>query len=682
MVWMFVMAFVIILMSFLCGFLVFDLIDHKADNHYFASPLGLVILLGLLQIVYYPIQLYNLPTKYIYLSTFGLFGVIGILSLFKFKKLIKFIKGLKRLYKEILFGLLMFGVFCFIYYYVIFPTRTDDLYFYFPYILEKVKSVNLTATMYGQYDFQGFYDFIAMWVWVYQKLVSAGLAVEILPVAVVSWVISIVLFWGLSFTIVDTMCFVRDKISKKWISFSVSFIVFIYTIGAYWYLQTPYLGNSFRRISIVIILFLILSLLEEFNYKKFIILEISFISIISQTSTGLFFVIFILYAMLFYYASKNEKGYLTKIVLLSIGPMFFASCFVVYVMLFVNYLYGVYALVVLFKLDKYIEWFLNKTWRVLMIIVPLFFGIWTRLPSFVMPTFNISYFDIQPNFFDRHAFEGIENLFEFGFNSIPEVITSLFCIFVWICFIYYLFKNIKEDRPEDFLSFHIITMFVTFFNPWVITFVMTYMTNVVYFRIYDLFFNILTIILIMSYCFDSLNKQKAIIAIILMFILFTNEVPKNQTWMLMGFKEETYNPLYHLKQLEIDVLSKFEKEILNGRSETTIIASQIYSSEAFTNANIKNVKDNLYKYGDDPSEEAEFQRIFYRQQPGLEVVKGDYLKACELAQKRNVEFVIIEAQFNPDLEDGIGYCGQKVLEVENYRIFEMHYDWLEWSMGK
>ena len=89
--------------------------------------LGLVILLGLLQILYYPIQLYNLPTKYIYLSTFGLFGVIGILSLFKFKKLIKFIKGLKRLYKEILFGLLMFGVFCFIYYYSI---SSSSVFFY------------------------------------------------------------------------------------------------------------------------------------------------------------------------------------------------------------------------------------------------------------------------------------------------------------------------------------------------------------------------------------------------------------------------------------------------------------------------------------------------------------------------------------------------------------------------
>ena len=34
-----------------------------------------------------------------------------------------------------------------------------------------------------------------------------------------------------------------------------------------------------------------------------------------------------------------------------------------------------------------------------------------------------------------------------------------------------------------------------------------------------------------------------------------------------------------------------------------------------------------------------------------------------------------------ELENGIGYCGDKVLEIGPYRVFEMHYDWLEWSKG-
>ncbi|NLP21493.1 MAG: hypothetical protein GX368_01555 [Erysipelotrichaceae bacterium] len=681
MFWMFVMAFVIIFISFLCGFLTSELIDFKNDNHHFVTPLGFTILIGILQILYYPIQIYNLPTKYIYMVTIGLFLTIIFLSLIKIKRLIIYLKDYFKLYKEIIFGLVMFTVLVSIYYYVKFPTRTDDLYFYIPYIINKANVENLTAVVYGQYDFQGFYDFIAMWIWVYRKLVEIGLAKEILPVAIVSWVISIVLFWILAFIIVETMNYVKERVSRSWISWFVAITIFIYTLGAYWYLQTPYIGNSFRRISIVIIFFIISSMLEKFTWRKFIVLELSFISIIAQTSTGFFFVAFILYALMFYYASKNESGYLNKIVLLSTWPMLFAALYVIHVRILVNPLYGTYALLVLFKLDKKIEKIINKTWKILMIVIPLFFGIWTRLPLFNMPTFNISYFDITPNFFDRHAYEGIENLFLFEFDTIPHIITSIFCVFVWFTIIYYLINHIKKERPKDYLAFHIITILLTFFNPWVITFVMSYMTNVVYFRIYDLFFNILTITLFLTYLLDNLNNKQAILTSIVIFILFAHKVERNQTWMFMGFNDDDYNPLYHTNNLEIEVLDRFKKEFLLDKEETTIIASQIYSVESFTDANIKNVKNNLYTYGDEKSNEAEFQRVFYRYEPGLEKIEGDYINACELAQEKNVEYVILDAQYNMELENGIGYCGDKVLEIGPYRVFEMHYDWLEWSKG-
>lgn len=681
MFWMFVMAFVIIFISFLCGFLTSELIDFKNYNHHFVTPLGFTILIGILQILYYPIQIYNLPTKYIYMVTIGLFLIIIFLSLIKIKRLIIYLKDYFKLYKEIIFGLVMFTVLVSIYYYVKFPTRTDDLYFYMPYIINKANVENLTAAVYGQYDFQGFYDFIAMWIWVYRKLVEIGLAQEILPVAIVSWVISIVLFWILAFIIVETMNYVKEKVSRPWISWFVAITIFIYTLGAYWYLQTPYLGNSFRRISIIIIFFIIYSMLNKFTWRKFIVLELSFISIIAQTSTGFFFVAFILYALMFYYASKNESGYLNKIILLSTWPMLFAALYVMHVRILVNPLYGTYALLVLFKLDKIIEKIINKTWKILMIAIPVFFGIWTRLPFFRMPTFNISYFDITPNFFDRHAYEGIENLFLFEFDTIPHIITSIFCVFVWFTIIYYLINHIKKERPKDYLAFHIITILLTFFNPWVITFVMSYMTNVVYFRIYDLFFNILTITLFLTYLLDNLNNKQAILTSIVIFILFAHKVERNQTWMFMGFNDDDYNPLYHTNNLEIEVLDRFKKEFLLDKDETTIIASQIYSAESFTDANIKNVKNNLYSYGDEKSNEAEFQRVFYRYEPGLEKIEGDYINACELAQEKNVEYVILDAQYNMELENGIGYCGDKVLEIGPYRVFEMHYDWLEWSKG-
>lgn len=682
MFWMFVFAFIIILMSFLCGVLVSDFIDYNKEKHRFYTPLGFVVLLGLLQILYYPIQLYNLPTKYIYILTIGVFFIIVILSIIRYKIVLKHINDYKKVYKELIFGFLIFIVFCSIYYFVKFPTRTDDLYFYIPYTISKFKQPNLTAHLYDQYGFQGFYDFSAMWIWIYEKLVNFNVAPSILPEAIVVWVLSIVMFFILAFCIVDIMVWVRSLYNKYISSWIIGFTLFIYSIGAYWYLQTPYIGNSFRRVSIVVIFSVIISMLDNFNIKKLIILELCFISIISQTSTGFFFAAFILYGLMFYYARKKETGYLKKIVFLSVGPMFFVSLFVVYVMYYVNSLYGLYFTFVILKLDKKIEEILNKFYLPILIAIPLLFGIYTRLPHFKLPTLNISYFDITPNFFDRHAYEGIENLFEFGFANIQEILTSLFCIFCWVVIIFYLIKHVKSNKPNDYIAFNTLIIFITFFNPWVITFVMSYMTNVVYFRIYDLFFNILTIFMFFGFAFEKIKGKNIYLLGVVMFLLFTNEVFKNQTWMFMGFNDEDFNHLYHVDNLEIEVLDRFNKEILNNTNEEVIIASQIYSSEAFTIANIKNVKNNIYTYGNDKSDEAEFQRIFYRYEIGLEEIKGDYIRACELSKQREVKYVILDAQYNRDLENGIGYCGQKVLEVGNYRVFEMHYDWLEWSMGK
>lgn len=682
MVWMFIFAFIIILMSFLSGILISELIGYNQDKHRFYTPLGFVGLLGVLQLLYYPVQLFNLSTKTIYLVTLSLFVLISILSFIRYNTLIKHIKDYRKVYKELIFGLIIFITFCLIYYFVKFPTRTDDLYFYIPYTISKFKQPYLTAHLYDQYGFQGFYDFVAMWIWVYEKLVQYKLANPVLPEAIVVWVPSIVLFFILAFTIIDVMVWVRTLFKKVQSTWIIGFTIFIYSIGAYWYLQTPYIGNSFRRISVVIIFLLIISMLDEFNYKKLFVLELCMVSIIAQTSTGFFFAAFILYGLLFYYARKKETGYLHKIVLLSIGPMFFASLFVVNVMYYMNSLYGLYLTSTVFELDKKLEKLINKFYIPIIIIVPLMFGIYTRLPGFTLPTLNISYFNITPYFFDRHAYEGIENLFEFSFNNLQEVITGLFCVFVWATIIYYIIKNIHTHKPKDYIAFNTVIIFITFFNPWVIAFVMAYMTNVVYFRIYDLFFNILTIFLFLGFVLEKVNGKYYLALSVLSFILFNNEVSKNQTWMFMGFNDEDYNPLYHVDNLELEVLQRFDDEILLNSGEVTIVASQIYSSEAFTTANIINVKNNIYTYGDEKSDEAEFQRIFYRYEVGLDEVKGDYIRACELAQAKDVQYVILDAQYNRDLEFGIGYCGEKVLEVEQYRVFKMHYDWLEWSMGK
>ena len=168
---------------------------------------------------------------------------------------------------------------------------------------------------------------------------------------------------------------------------------------------------------------------------------------------------------------------------------------------------------------------------------------------------------------------------------------------------------------------------------------------------------------------------------VIMMICVIAEIPKNQTWYSMNYSNEFSSHLNHANSLDVLVINELMDYAKEEDNSTPIIASQIYSSGALTDGVLINIKDNLYTYDlYDQSDDATLQRILYRNEPGLPEIKEDYLKACPLLRDKNVQYTIIDAQYNWELESGIGYCGEKIIEVENYRVFKMHYDWLQWSM--
>lgn len=661
------MAGVIILMSFLCGTLVSHWIGCHKHHHHFVTPLGYTVLLGILQLMYYPIQLLNLKTKWIMIATYSVYAIILLFSIIFYKCIIQQIKRMLKNWPALLLGMIFVVVLIGIYYFVKFPTRTDDLYFYIPYIAKKVESTHVLASKFSQYDFQGFYDFTALQVTQYNMLVEHQMAQPLLPIGVIAWVNGIVMFWILSFCIMDIMCYIKNK-SNTFTSYWIALTLAIYSIGAYWYLQTPYIGNSFRRVSIVVIIALFLMYFKERKNSILVILFLSITSIVAQTSTGFFLVAFLLYAFVFYEAKNKKYYFLRKSAFLALPLAFFISLYEPMAGVWLQKLYLIYLVVTLIRLDKWIEKLLHKIYLPLMILIPIGLGIYTRLPSFQMPIFNMSYFEIKPDFFDPHRFEGIVNLFAFSAESFHHILISLFCVLCWIAIVWYIIKNIRHN---DFIAFYVLTVFITFFNPWVITFVMTYLTSVVYFRIYDLFFNILTLFVFFNFLLLSFPKVPRYLCALVMMILFSNTVLDNQTWIFMKNSDD-FNAIYHVNELEINVLNRFYKEVLHNSKEQVIVASQIYSTEAFTEANVKNVKANLYTYGDDDSDEAVFQRIFYRYEIGLEEMNEHFDRTCELAYKKGVQYIIVEAQYNPFLEYAIGNCSTRVLEEKNYRIFRMN----------
>ena len=72
--------------------------------------------------------------------------------------------------------------------------------------------------------------------------------------------------------------------------------------------------------------------------------------------------------------------------------------------------------------------------------------------------------------------------------------------------------------------------------------------------------------------------------------------------------------------------------------------------------------------------------MFFRREPNSDDYEVNYEKACELAYEKEIEYSIIDAQYNWKLEQGLWPCIEKVLEFENYRVFKMRYDLWDWNI--
>lgn len=675
-IYFFMIAFIMIACSFIVGSLIFSWKDFKGKHHAFCTPLGFIVILGILEIFYFPIQYFHLENKFILYITLTIILIIMILGIYKWKTLYNQIKSYKKYLGYLITAIIIFIALCSTYYFVEFPFRTDDLYFYIPFVSDKVTSPFFNSYSF-MYDFQGIYDFIAVLVRIYNSFANRGLTEILLPIGPISWIPAIILYWIFSFSLMECVVWGKQFFNKTKFNWLTSIIIVAYTFGLYWFLQTPYIGNTFRRVTIVIILMLIYDFMKNYKNNKLLILSIVFISLIAQTSTGFIFSAMVIYSMIFYYSYCNETNYLKKIAIISIGPAIYMYIIKPETVLIILLLYIVFFILRNLKFDLIVEKFINRFWIYLLLLVPILFGVFTHSPFFEKIPLNMGYFAYKVTFFDPHQFEGVENLFEFGVGDLNQIITTLFCMTVWFLFALFIYKNRNSKSKLNFFSIYLIVIFITFFNPWVIDFVSHYITSVVYFRIYDLFFNFLILYLILCFPQEYMSNKMVVAYLFCISIVFMNEIPKNQTWTY--FREDgdkNYSYIYHSPVREIEVLEELQKNYIKD-NQNVAIASQIYSTEALTSAKVRNIKENLMTFAElDDSQEAILQRMLYRNEPGLPEITENYDNVCGYLEEKDIQYAILDAQYNWKLETGIGYCGKKIFEIDNYRVFEMHYEWM------
>lgn len=670
-----------LLVSDILGVIINAKFLQRKWRFFYSLPLGVLLNIGILQCFYYPLQLIDTSIKWFVLITGIWFSVILILGVLNFNLIHENVKKMSHVKIQIFFSLFVFIIFILIYYYVEFPRRTDDLYFYIPYVIQKA-TTSLRTSGSILYDYQGFYDLLAVFVYSVNKICDLLNLSKVLPIAIISWIPAIILYTIIPLSLLNLYHRLKPYFNKKIIIYAIVMIV-IYICSMYWFFQTPYIGNTYRRITLILIFELLYILVNSNSNKVALVLSLMMISIISQTSTGFIFSSILIYAFLCYYGLNKKQDYLQKTFIIAIGPAIYLAIFYPITIPLVVLLYIVFFISMYFKFYIKLEKFWNLICKYVVVILPLLFATVVYFPFYNFTnTYSMNYFVIENfSFFDPHKFEGIVNLLDFKIDTFDGIVKSIFNLIAWIFIGHETIYCLKHNNLKLFGILNVI-IFTTFFNPFVMNFVIDNITGIVYFRLYDLFFNFVTILFGIVLLFGIIRNPYLKFSMILTLsigILF--EIPKNQTWYSMNYSNDFASHLNHANSLDVSVINELMDYAEEENNPTPIIASQIYSSGALTDRVLINVKDNIYKYElSDDSDEATLQRILYRNEPGLPEIREDYLKACTLLRDKKVQYTVIDAQYNWELESGIGYCGEKIFEKENYRIFKMHYDWLQWSM--
>ncbi|MEG1462785.1 MAG: hypothetical protein RSC48_06715, partial [Anaerorhabdus sp.] len=142
---------------------------------------------------------------------------------------------------------------------------------------------------------------------------------------------------------------------------------------------------------------------------------------------------------------------------------------------------------------------------------------------------------------------------------------------------------------------------------------------------------------------------------------------------------ENYNYIYHTDNQDIKVIEKLSEEYLKFEEKDQFnIASQIYGGQFFTDYKITNLLEDRFSYV--MRELSEFERVFYRRTPGYDDLLVNYNHACSLAFEKQTDYVILDAQYNWELQEGLWPCSELLFEEDNYRVLKMNYDYWEWNI--
>lgn len=663
-----IVAFSLIFISSLVGILTISLFKINLKYVTFSSPIGFLVLLALLQLGYFLIMMLNLDNFYFVYYTVLLFVLIIISSIVFYRKIIDYFKSFPNRLIKVIIALLISIIVIYIFSKVEFNFRFDDMNFYGKFIPNRITS----ASEYSfSYSYQAFYILISVCVYLSKFLSFLGIYTEFLPLAFVIWVPAILTVYFFAFTLSDFISFIKEKVKLNWITITLWIAVVGIIFFEYWYFTHPHFAVTLRRLPMIYLFYFIE---KDVDIKKMsrntILLSLLFGASFAISSSGFFIDMILIYCYAVFMLIKKQRRILCRVAIMSIYPIIFACSYITILQLPFILTYILIIALTVSNYDIYVEKVLQKLVYIVMLLVPVIIIYLTYINPIFSPEYIQLYIGDRAFFTPINSFDMVTDILNFNFHSSTFIFNMLF----WILILVYLV--LKGFKNRDYVFWILLVFFITFYNPLVFTFISTSLTSFAYYRISDIFLNIVILSIIFIDLIKISGKYKYLI-VTFAGCMFALKLINFDINMLKSGAD--FNMIYHAKQSELDIINKLQEEYLKFEDRSSFkIASHIYGIQLLNSVNIENQLEDRFAY--EKLENDEFERIFYRRQPGFEDIDVNYQHACTLAFEKETDYVILEAQYNWQLQEGLWPCSELLFEEGNYRVLKTNYDYWEWNI--
>ena len=650
------------------------------EDNKFSTVVGFIVFFCLIQILYYPAQIFNLSFIYIIIVSLLLFFV-GIYLVFEnYNQIIKTLFN-----KKTIFVLISVSIFSYISANTFIDIEFSDAATYINYIaqninINKLNMFNPVSGLNGHewdiyYLYQGWYHFGSFLCWLVNAFnLVFNMGSYVVNITVITWGMGLIYSFISSFFIIDLLEYFLIK--DKWFKLSAGLYLLFYANFYYWKIAFSFYGNSFRALIGAILIFWIYRWFKDENDLIKYLFPIIITTGISFTSSFLFIAFVIMFSLaVFLFIIARPKvifDMFTFVFPMAIyGIIMFGKVYPIILIIGLLFLSIIY-IGRLFKPIRrtmyYLDDFFYKYIRSLVFIVlPIILG----LISLYLNIKSVGLVATYSHYFEDHQnYDMIKDYF-FIYSNILD---NIFNVIRWIGLILLVINSKKKE--EKFIKYlTIITLFI-FLNPLFTSTIATGITGIVYYRMIEVVFNPFTEILMFIAVYKLIDWNKyfkytfntVIIVVIILGNLFSF-IENNDglyTFYITGGKNTTALEKISSNEVQaiyevMELVSKSDKigqiTVVSQSSALRSYLPQVF--QMYTS------RDNYYvedRYNE------EFYHIAKRHYSWLEEDNSDYSKTCTYFLSYGVDYILLEYWENAEFDKASDECTITNFTGSHYKV--------------